>query len=517
MSDIRINQTSNTVSLTKPSKRRAKKKTSSVPRDEFQYTSGNNEQLDKDAIKKFFDDSKNAREAMKTYSHYKPVPKLNETAAGWQMSMMSRGGTNCFMKVPLSDKSKMLVIPLENWGGGSFSKPAVIDLEKGITGIPDIHFSGNTQATRYAQSADKKELFIINGTTPMIDSYDENLNKTGTIDLSKVDKDLEHINAFTPAGSGNYVFAVKKNFGPGMFIALDPKTGKVLWQKDYKNTFIREIVEGPDKNIYLTLGNSMDSKSSIDVYRPDGKLLKKYTGFKDPGKLTFTPDGNALVTDNRHLKKLKFKEDEGTFGKSIQPEELWSVKGDFRRFHITPDGKFVFAADTKSGFARSHGIMKIDLNTGKVEWNREKYGENYIDHKVVGDEICLMTSSDDRKTTRMVRLDMAGNEIWESTHDGVIDEYEIGKEDAVTDDGHFLAGGREDGNFTCLRPRQQGEDENSIKSRISINEKLMGEAQKSVNNENSRTGSDEAKPEQGLEIHDNFVIIGGVKLEKKKQ
>lgn len=517
MSEIRINQFNNITSTAKTEKRASKKKAGAVPQDEFQYTSGTNEQLDKDAIKKFFDDSKNATEAMKIHSHYKPVPKLNETAAGWQMSMMSQGGTNCFMKVPLSDKNKMLVIPLENHMGGAYNKPAVVDFEKGVLGIADVQPFGDSQGLNYSQSADNRELYIFNRTGTRIDSYDENLKSTGSIDLLPIDGDLEHILAFTPASSGHYVFATKKNFGPGILMALDPQTGKPRWQKDSKNTFVFGIKEGPDKNIYMVMGDSMDSKPSIEVYNPDGKLMKKFTGFKDPHQLTFTPDGNALITDNRHLKKLRIKDKAGILSKSIQPKEMWSVKGDFRRFHISDDGKYVFAADTKSGYSRSHGLMKINMETGEVEWNREKFGENYIDHKIVGDEIFLLTSSDDRKTTKMVRLDMNGNETWEGSTPGVIDEYEIGKIDAVSDTGHFLVGGREDGNLTCLRPRQQGEDEDSIKSRISIKEKLMEKAQESVNSDNPQTGSDEAKPEQGLEIHDNFVVIGGVKLDKKKK
>lgn len=516
MSDIRINQFSRTASTAKTSGRRAKKDAAVVPEDKFQHAAQSMKQLDSDAVKKFFDDSKNATEAVKAHSHYKPIPRLNETAAGWQVSMMGQGGTNCYMKVPLSDKNKMLVVPLENHMGGAYAKPAVIDFEKGVVGIAEVQPFGDSQGLNYSQSADNRELYIFNRSGTRIDSYDENLKPTGSIDLLPIDGDLEHILAFTPASSGHYVFASKKHFGPGILMALDPQTGKPRWQKDSKNTFVFGIKEGPDKNIYMVMGDSMDSKPSIEVYNPDGKLLKKFTGFKDPHQLTFTPDGNALITDNRQLKKLRIK-DKGILSKSIQPKEMWSVKGDFRRFHISDDGKYVFAADTKSGYSRSHGLMKINMETGEVEWNREKFGENYIDHKIVGDEICLLTSSEDRKTSKMVRLDMNGNETWEGSTPGVIDEYEIGKIDAVSGTGHFLVGGREDGHLTCLRPRQQGEDEKSIEGRISIKDRMMEKALESVEDKTAGTETEKAEPEQGLEIHDNFVVIGGVKLEKKKK
>ena len=517
MSDIRINQFSHAASTSKAPKRAVKKKAASLPKDQFMHTTQDANTMDKDAVNKFFKDSQNAKEAIKAQSQYKPIPRIDGNAAGWQASIMSQSGTDCFMKIPLSDENQMLVVPLENWGGGAYAKPAVIDFNKGIIDIPDVKPFGNSQGLRYAKSADGKETYLYNGNETRIDVYDETLKNTGSINLSPLDKDIERISEFTPAKSGHYVFASKKNFGPGVFMALEPGTGKLKWKKDYDdNKFIHGIHEGPDNNIYVVMGGFRDTESSIDVYSPNGELVKKIKGLEDPGNLTFTPDGNALVTDGRFLKKVNLKEDAGIFSKKVKAKELWEVKGDFRRFHISDDGKYVFAADTKSGFSRSHGLMKINMKTGKVEWNREKYGENYIDHKVVGDEICLMTSSDDRKSTNLVHLDMDSNETWSANvPSGEVDEYEIGKKDAVSANGHFMIGGRQDGNFSCMHPKKQGEDEKTIKKQISAEDRVIEKAREKM--EDAGEAEENKKVDPELEIHDNFVVIGGVRIEKKKK
>lgn len=519
MSDIRINQFANISSSAGVSKKRAKNKGVSLPVDQFQHTAGDSNQLDEKAVNKFFEESKNAAEAIKKHSQYKAIPRMGDKAAGWQASIMKgRTNTNCFMKIPMSDENKMLVVPLENQSGGSYTKPVVVDFEKGITDVPNVQPFGNTQGVRYAQSPDKKASYIYNFNETRIDSYDENMKPTGSINLSSIDGDLEKIREFTATNTATYVFAPRKGFETALFMSVDPKTGKALWKKEFKeNTMSNGIKEGPDGNIYLVMGGFQGRKSSIEVYSPDGKLLKKFRGLEDPENLTFTPDGNALVKDNGKLTYIQIKEKNGKLISGSTPKQLWSVEGDFGRVQITPDGKYAVGADKKQGFYRSHGLMKINMETGKVEWERKRMGEHYADHKIVGDEIFMMTSSEDRKTTRMTRLGMDGKEKWVGSIQTEMDEYEIGMQDAVSSNGHFIIGGLADGNLSCMHPSKPGEDIKSIERTLAATDRLIDIAKESAAGEAGTISEEQAKPEAKMEIHDDFVVIGGVKLDKNKK
>ncbi len=518
MSDIRINRFANISSSTGVSKKRSKSKNPSLPVDQFKHTSGNSNPLDRKAVDKFFEESKNAAEAIKKHSHYKPIPRMGDNSAGWQVSLMNQAGTNCFMKVPMSDENKMLVVPLENHGGGSYAKPVVVDFEKGIVDVPDVKPFGYSQGLRYAQSPDRKSSFIYNFNETRIDSYDENMKPTGSINLSAIDGNLEKIRDFTATDTANYIFAPRKGFETALFMSVDPKTGKTLWKKEFKeNTMSNDIKEGPDGNIYLVMGGFQDRKSSIEVYTPDGKLLKKFRGLEDPESLTFTPDGNALVKDKGKLTFVQIKDKNGKLISGTMAKKLWSVKGDFGRVQVTPDGKYAISADKKRGFYRSHGLMKINIETGKVEWEREKMGEHYADHKVVGNEIFLITSTEDRKTTRMTRLGMDGKEKWVGSIQTEMDEYDIGMQDAVSDNGHFVIGGLQDGNLSCMHPIRNGEDSKSIERSLATTERLIDKAKESVAESSETVSEEQEKPEPTMEIHDDFVVIGGVKLDKKKK
>ena len=519
MSDIRINQFANFSSSAAVPKKRAKHNNVSAPADQFQHTAGDSAPLDKKAVNKFFEESKNASEAIKQHSQYKPTPLVNGNTAGWQASIMTgRTGTNCFMKIPMSDKNKMLVVPLENQSGGTYTKPVVVDFEKGITDVPNVQPFGNTQGVRYAQSPDRKSSYLYNFNETRIDSYDENMKPTGSIDLSSIDGELGKIREFTATDTSAYVFAPRKDFNSALFMSVDPKTGKALWKKEFKeNTWANSIKEGTDGNIYLVMSGFQDKKPSVEVYSPDGKLLKKFRGFNDPQNLTFTPDGNALVKDKDSLTLVKIKDKNGRLISGTVPQKAWKLKGDFRNYQVTQDGKYAFAVDTKPGLHRCHGLVKIDMNTGKVEWERKKLGEQFIDYKIVGNEISLMTSSQDRQTTRMTRLNMDGGEIWQGSIQTEVEEYNVGMQDAVSDNGYFVVGGLRDGNLSCLHPRKDGEDTKSIERALAVNERLIDMAKDSISGDAESTDEEQVKPEPTMEIHDDFVVIGGVKLDKKKK
>jgi len=512
MSDIRINSFSNATRAGKTRKGKGHK-VDNGPKDKFTHVSGN-DKISPEAIDKFWKEAKNAKEAIKLHSRFRPTPLVNDNTAGWQTSLVGQGGTNCFMKVPLEDDRKTLVIPLQNCGGGNYGKTVVVDSEKGVVDMPDVKPFGDAQGLRYEKSADGRKTYIFNWNSTKIEEFDGNLKKTNTIDLLSIDKDLEKIQKFAPASSGHYVFVSKKNFGSGVFMALDPKTGKARWSKDFESTFVNDVKEGPDGNIYLVMGGFRETKSSIQVFSPGGKKLKEFTGTDDPGHLTFMDDGTVLVADDRSLKRLDLKI-KGS-GKKKRGKELWSVKGDFRNIQVSPDGKSVYAADTKSGFHRSHGLAKVDAKTGNVEWNREKYGESFIDCRVIGDNIHLVTSTEDRKTTKMTILNPDGKEIWEGSTKTVVDEYEIGMKNVVRPDGSFVFGGREDGSLYCMHPKKDGETAAAIKDGLSIDEQIMKKAKETIADQDGPEGRKNSEPAPVVEDHESFIVVGGVRLDKKR-
>ncbi|MCD4784746.1 MAG: PQQ-binding-like beta-propeller repeat protein [Candidatus Eremiobacteraeota bacterium] len=489
-------------------------------KDEFRSSQKQMKDISGDEMKKFWEDSQKITEVVKITSELSTTPMVSPDVAGWKSKLTREGRTNCFVKIPMPDDSnKMLVIPLQNHAGQDYGKPALVDFDKGVVGIPDVKAFGDAQGFKFAKSPDKKTTYIYNFNSTRFDVYDEKLKKTDQVDLSGIDSSFGKMRDFVCTDSANYVFVSDKDFDNGYLIALDPGTNKMKWKQKFDSVMENEIARSPDGNIYVAMGSLDDGKGVIQVFSPDGKKLKKFKGLEDPRNMVFGNDGSVYINDHRNIRCLDLQKKGKLSSKGKLPKEIWGEKGDFERFELSENGKSLIAIDEKSGFYRSHGMVKFDSQTGKVLWKRDRFGDNYIDHKIVNGEIYLLTAPEKgtnitQRSVRMTKLDMDGKVTWEGTLPTGIDEYEIGKRNAVTKNGNFVFGGW-DGNLHCLHPRKEGESEKTIEEALLIGSKENLEF-RDADESSGKTDTD-GKTDPTIELHEKYVDIGGVRLERKSE
>lgn len=539
MSDMRINQVAHSNITGGSSNKTVKKETVIEPRDQFQLSSGEVRLLDRNTVNKFFEEAGKIGKSKDSDTDIllpsvvsTAIPVISGNEAGWSVKLMEQGKAGAFMKIPINNGNRFMIVPLENKMGGKHVMPAIIDPEKGIIDSPDFQAFKDAGFLSFSKSPDGNDTYIYNSQSTRIDKYDKDMNQTGSIVLTTFDSSNYNVRTFTAGKNENYVFARKKDSNAGILIALDPKSGNPLWSKDYNNFFIQEIKEGPDGNIYVMMTGFYDAKASIDVYSPRGELINKYEGLKqpegktlkkgkklkNPSNLTFTPDGNIVITDERAIRYIKTRTKTGAIEKRKNPDEMWKIEGEFRNLQVSDDGKHIFAVDIESDFSRSHNLMKINLETGKIEWQRKKKNEFFADYKIMGDNIALLTSDRNHQSAKMTMLDMKGKETWQGSHPCVMDESDIGKIGAITDKGDFMIGDKDQGTFTILHPVKPGETKESIEKSLlegnSIRTDLHDEKER-VKSENLKKA--ESNDEPKVELHETFVVIGGIKLKKNTQ
>jgi len=483
-------------------------------KDEFKSSPKTMKNISGNEIKKFWKDSQDVTEAVRVASRYPTTPMVSMDGAGWKSKLTDEGRTNCYVKIPMPDDgNSLLVIPLQNHAGQDYGKPVLIDFDKGVVDTPDVSVFGDAQGFKFAKSPDKKTTYIYNFNSTRIDVYDEKLQQTAQVDLSKIDDSYGKIRDFYCTDSANYAFVSDKDFKNGWLIALDPATNKMKWKHKFDSVMENEISQGPDGTVYMAMGSLDDNDGTIHAFSPDGKKLKKFKGMNDPRHIVFADDGTTYLYDHRKIRCVDLKKKTRLSLKGKVPGEIWSGEGDFERFELSKDGKSIIAADKKRGYHRSHGLVKFDAKTGEVLWEREKYGDYYIDHKIVNDEIYLLTAPEkdtnmNKRTVKMAKLDMDGNVKWEGALPFGIDEYEIGKRNAVANNGNFVFGGW-DGNFYCLHPPKKGESEETIREAL-----LVGSKER-VQFREAKESPEEGRPDPKIEVHEKFVDIGGVKLDRK--
>lgn len=473
-------------------------------------------------IKKFWEASDEASKEGKIRSLYPQLSVISEKSAGWKASLtgttgsgFGQLGTNCYVKVPLENDQGVLVIPLQNHSGGSFGKAVVAHGEKGITTLPDILPFGSSQSLCLSKSPDGKTIYMTDWTYPTIKVYDEQLKQTATIDLASLDKDFNKLMKLKNGGNADYVYMRPDDFssGKGFFAALDTATHDLKWSKKFNASFTDGIFEDKDGNVYLLLEEKegKEKKHVIHMYSPDGKEKGNIGIEGDPSQIVFHDDGTMIVNLGRNgIKALTpSQKDSGSFS------EKWKTKDmNLSNLQISKDGKSLYAVDLCDGFYRSHILVKIDLNTGNVDWVDKHFGEHFIDYRLINDDIYIVSSSEDRQKTNLKILDPSKKILWQDTvNSGEIDEYDEGQRNVVTPKGEFVFGERKGGNLYFLHPKKPGENEESIMLGLFDPEK-EAESLKNV-----LLGDDDENPQAEKQVIDNesnFIIIGGVRVEKKK-
>ncbi len=482
-----------------------------------------------DPMKAFWGAAKEAGDAMQIHSQFPCTAVVTEGSAGWKAPLMGQGGTNCFVKSCSREDGNVLVIPLQNHGGGSFGTPIVANREKGVIERPDVKPSGSSQALRAIQSPDGDRTYLTNSQSPLIRIYDGHFKPVAQIDITSLNPDYQRLLEFRSCKGADYAHILSTSVSDRHYlVAFDPSTNAPKWTKQFENGFIRGIFESPDGTTYVAVDekipdSEVNHSKSSGTGRDENHFLYILKDGEDKGKMEFknTPVDLSFQKDGKMIVSL------GTDGvKSIDPSrmnpgrysEKWSIKeGRYKDFQPSGDGRSLYGVDHCDGFYRSHKFAKINTETGKVEWERKAFGEHFDDYRVINDEIHLLTSSEDRKTVHMRKLDAAGKTVWQdSVPLGEIDEYTEGMQSCITPEGSFVFGGRQDGNLYYLHPRNDGETEDTIRQGLSKagEEEIMQGFRDAV----ADKGDDSAAEREaaGIEEEEEFVLIDGMKLDKKQ-
>jgi outer membrane protein assembly factor BamB len=484
-----------------------------------------------DPMKAFWGAAKEAGDAIQLHSQFPCTAVVTDGSAGWKTPLMGQGGTNCFIKSYGTGDGNVLVIPLEHWGGGNFATPVVVNRENGVIEKPDVKPFGTAMAARMKQSPDGSRTYLTGGDSLIVNVYDSSFKPAGKIDLHPQHPEFVRILHFESRQNADYVHVLSKD-GTGddnthCLVALDPSTNAEKWTKQFDNGgYISNVFEAPDGTAYVAIdednpdpparssGSGRNQKHFLYVLK-EGVEKGKMEFSNTPRDISFQPDGTMIVSVDRDgVKKI----DPSRMNPSRYSEK-WSIKdGRYQDFQPTADGKSLYGVDHCDGFYRSHRLAKIDARTGKVEWERKAYGENFNDFRVINDEIFLLTTSEDRKTVNMMKLNPAGEITWkDSVQLGEMDEYKEEEHNGITPDGSFVFGMVKDGNLYYLHPKKDGETESTILQGLSKNsrEEIMQGFRDAVSADDD-TGEAAKAQAAGIEDEGEFVVIDGMKLEKKK-
>lgn len=485
-----------------------------------------------DPMKAFWGAAKEASDAMQIHSQFPSTPVVTENSAGWKAPLMGQGGTNCFVKSYGSEDGNVLVIPLQHHGGGSFGTPIVAGREKGVIEKPDVKPSGMSMATRMKQSPDGNRTYLLSGDSLQINIYDGTFKPAGTIDIGSMNPSYIRVLQFCSCNNADYAHILSSadsgETNSHCIAAFDTSTHQPNWTKQFDG-FIEGIFEAPDGTAYVAVeeenpepvtGSGQSSRTGRDekhfVYiLKDGAEKGKMEFSNTPLDFSFQHDGTMIVSvRNDGVKAIDpSRMNPGRYS------EKWSIKeGKYQDFQPSGDGKSLYGIDHCDGFYRSHKLAKINAGTGEIEWKREAFGESFDDYRVINDEVYLLTTSQDRKTVNLKKLDPAGKILWQdSVQLGEIDEYNEGKHDGITPDGSFVFGGLQDGNLYYLHPKKAGEDENTVRQGLSKtgDDGIMQGFRDSVKAEGDDGNVGKAAA-GGIEEEDEYVIIDGMMLEKKQ-
>ncbi len=262
-------------------------------------------------------------------------------------------------------------------------------------------------------------------------------------------------------------------FEGGKVFAVDGENGKKLWEYDTDNWIVAAPKLGPDGTLYAT-GDNNDNR----VYALDSKTGKEKWKFKAGGWITSTPvigPKNEIIFGCWDKKVYSL---DGNTGK-----KLWEMPtgGDVRGNPLLGSDGTVYVG------SRDGNVYALDSRDGAVKWKR-KAGTEVVSSPVmdkkgniyVGDVSGKVVAFDSRN----------GHKKWEfQTHGKIIGS------PAVSDDGIVFVGSADKTIYAL--------DTNKLEKIIS--------GMDTDDNEKP-----ENKPPLVIDVQNDFVVIGGVKVPRKK-
>jgi outer membrane protein assembly factor BamB len=432
--------------------------------------------------------------------------------------VMPAAAVHCCLKIPLDDGSgNILVIPFYNWAGQDYGKPVAYNDRQGVIGaVNHIPLRESAQGLSAARSPQGERIYIYNTNSSKVNVYDKTLKSLAEIDFTAINPDAQKMKFFRSGKQADYAFLGPEKLGSnkGCFFALDKDTHKVLWSHVCDTIFSRGAFEAPDGSVCLSLGTWERDKPKLLRFNSRGEKEQEISLPSGPNDMVYRDDGAMIVSVGGKIKKRALSALRPASGKEEKFESLaqWSIsEKELENLQLSPDQKSLYAVDPKPGFHRSHSIVKINAHTGQAEWKRERYGELLINYRVIGDDIYILSSGEEKKKILMTRLNAKGEEIWQDIIPGEIDEYDEGKENTINERGEFLFACA-DGKLYHVSPKKGDETAESILSRIQ--ESRFG-TRKSALMEQMEREKEQGAPSPKVQETEDFVDIDGIKLEKR--
>lgn len=434
-------------------------------------------------------------------------PVLTERSAGWRASLLEPRTRNEYEKLFSADGKRVIFLPTKSNCGtfSGISTPLTLNREKGVEGMADAALYDQDYSPRIVQTPDGTRTFYADGLSSRIRAYDGELKPAGEVDLAATNAEFSQVNDFRCGIQAHYARALSPHSGAEtkeFVVALDPATMQPRWSREIECHCMKGIYEAPDGDVYVL--SRKKKKDCLQVFSKDGKDKGTVVLGGIPDTLAFCRDGSVIVSGS------------GLGLRAIKPARLlpgghsvkWQNEGKgYDTLVPSQDGKSFFAADSSWSGNR---LARIDADTGKPIWELKEGSSHLLSFRVIGDEIYTLADSGKSKSAVLTRYDSQGRVVWrdEIPADGV-EQWHGG---SITPRGDFVFESKEDGSLFFIHPKEDGETKETVQLGLLNTDEVMQKF-------HEKLAADRESPAPaggGVEDDDQFVIIDGMKLEKKK-
>lgn len=443
-------------------------------------------------------------------------PVLTEHLAGWKARVSGPSNALAWPVAPLDPGgTNYLVTPVEQGAGGAFLPPLVVDPQRGPVRAPDLEPVGNSMSFRPVGSTDTDRVYLVASGTTHLPILDGSLSPVKDLDLQTLHPQVAGVTRCFAGRQAAYICTNGGQDSTWRLSALDPKDGSCHWSWDLgPSRIVSDLVEGPDGRLVVVVDNlDLDTQQLVtfsDQGHPASSLALPFRARR------LLLDGDRVFVQGP---QALYRIDMGPQG-FLSPDlpatatPTWETPGGFEAPQFSPDKKALVAADTMSGFYRCHVLRSIDPENGQILWERKSLGERYVNHRVLDDRICLVSTVQDqgKSGVRMTQLDFQGNVLWQASIPGEFDEYDTASRNTITARGEFILGGN-DGCLRFVRPRRAEDTEDSLRAGLDLTDKVVRETVEAV-----RQAQDQPKPQPqspGIQDGAQEIVIGGVRLAKR--
>ena len=434
-------------------------------------------------------------------------PVLTERSAGWKASLLEPRTGNEYEKLFSADGKRVIYLPTKSNCGNfnGISTPLILNVEKGVEGMADAALYAQDYSPRIVQTPDGTRTFYADGLSSRIRAYDGELKPAGEVDLAASNAEFSQVNDFRCGTQAHYARALSPQSGPDereYVIALDPVTMQPRWSKEIECHCMKGIYEAPNGDVFVI--SRRKKKDCLQVFSKDGSDKGTIVLGGIPDTVAFGRDGSVVVSGGglglRALKPGRLLPG----GHSVK----WENEGKgYNSLVPSQDGKSFFAADSSWSGNR---LARIDADTGKPLWELKEDGSHLLSFRVIGDEIYTVSDGGKSKSAVLTRYDSQGRVAWRDTIPAEgIEQWHGG---SITPKGDFVFESKESGSLYFIHPREDGETMGTLQLGLLNTDEVMQKFR-------DRLAAERESPAPAgsvVEDADQFVIIDGMKLEKKK-